>query len=244
MGQTCIPSILLSVHSLWALPNVGTYRESEFHNTTSILPKIQRSFYSRVAYNHSSAGRNDILEGPRGQGERASSNDGLKNPDSIRFGTAGSELSGSAEKFGPLVESTETQTNDLSLAKGLFFQLNQQDPPTKPPPLPVLVVPTSIQGHYHTGTSSNRRRLMYAQFVSVFEFRIQMAHLPKSRWLSGWLKGNDVGVCLGRQTCIRSHMNTVEVVFDISTRESLNHKLLGRDPDSPTNWGHEFDPSA
>ncbi|KAI4493686.1 hypothetical protein M0804_001862 [Polistes exclamans] len=58
-------------------------------------------------------------------------------------------------------------------------------------PLPVPAVPTSVQGHYHTGTSSNRRRLMYAQFVSVFEFRIQMAHLPKSRWLSGWLKGND-----------------------------------------------------
>ncbi|KAL2730442.1 hypothetical protein V1477_016253, partial [Vespula maculifrons] len=178
MGQTCIPSILLSVHPLWALPNVGTYRES----------------------------RNDILEGPLGQGERALSSDGLKNPDSIRFGTTGLELSGrsflkkfhrlefgSAEKFGPLVDSTETRTNDLSLAKGPFFQPNHRDSPSKPPPLPVPVVPTSVQGHYHTGTSSNRRRLMYAQFVSVFEFRIQMAHLPKSRWLSGWLKGNDVG---------------------------------------------------
>ncbi|KAF7398855.1 hypothetical protein HZH66_006752 [Vespula vulgaris] len=142
----------------------------------------------------SSAGRNDILEGPLGQGERALSSDGLKNPDSIRFGTTGLELSGSAEKFGPLVDSTETRTNDLSLAKGPFFQPNHRDSPSKPPPLPVPVVPTSVQGHYHTGTSSNRRRLMYAQFVSVFEFRIQMAHLPKSRWLSGWLKGNDVGV--------------------------------------------------
>ncbi|KAF7401678.1 hypothetical protein HZH68_007498 [Vespula germanica] len=106
----------------------------------------------------SSAGRNDILEGPLGQGERALSSDGLKNPDSIRFGTTGLELSA----------------------------------------LPVPVVPTSVQGHYHTGTSSNRRRLMYAQFVSVFEFRIQMAHLPKSRWLSGWLKGNDVGNAVDR----------------------------------------------
>lgn len=40
--------------------------------------------------------------------------------------------------------------------------------------------------HYHTGTSSNRRRLMYARFVSVFEFRIQMAHLPCE---SGWVTG-------------------------------------------------------
>lgn len=31
--------------------------------------------------------------------------------------------------------------------------------------------------HYHTGTSSNRRRLMYARFVSAFEFRIQIARL-------------------------------------------------------------------
>nr|KAF7425636.1 hypothetical protein H0235_008074 [Vespula pensylvanica] len=108
------------------------------------------------------------------------------------------EYPGSAEKFGPLVDSTETRTNDLSLAKGPFFQPNHRDSPSKPPPLPVPVVPTSVQGHYHTGTSSNRRRLMYAQFVSVFEFRIQMAHLPKSRWLSGSLKGNDVGNAVDR----------------------------------------------
>lgn len=51
----------------------------------------------------------------------------------------------------------------------------RRKPRAAPPPL----------WHYHTGTSSNRRRLMYAWFVSVFEFRIQMAHLSESRWLTG-----------------------------------------------------------
>lgn len=46
--------------------------------------------------------------------------------------------------------------------------------------------------HYHTGTSSNRRRLMYARFVSVFEFRIQMAHLPcESGWVTGPTGGGE-----------------------------------------------------
>lgn len=40
---------------------------------------------------------------------------------------------GSAEKFRPTVDSTETQTNDLSLPKRLFFQLNFWNSPTKSP---------------------------------------------------------------------------------------------------------------
>lgn len=33
---------------------------------------------------------------------------------------------------------------------------------------------------------------MYARFVSVFEFRIQMAHLPESGWVTG-LTGEQKG---------------------------------------------------
>lgn len=63
------------------------------------------------------------------------------------------------------------------------------------------------EAHYHTGASSNRRRLMYARFVSVFEFRIQMARLPESgRWSS--TEDKDEGGESGRRAVLGRGIDT------------------------------------